>query len=199
MNSAVVLPSMYFAPIGFYSLILNNEKIIFDKHEHFVKQTFRSRCEIYGANGRQLLSVPVEKRGTRIPAKDVRICYKENWQKGHWRSIISAYGNSPFFEYYADSFQPFFEIKTHFLFDLNINLHDTVMKLLKVKNQYQFTEKYIAAYDNNVKDLRRENFVLPKIMPYQQVFQERNGFIPNLSILDLLFNCGPDSGQFFSQ
>lgn len=197
MNT-LVLPTMYFAPVGVYSVIMQNEKIVFDSHEHFVKQTFRSRCEIYGANGKQLLSIPVEKRGNHICAKDVRISYKEDWQKIHWRSIVSAYSNSPYFEYYADFFQPFFETKTEFLFDLNMALHETIMNLLKAKKEIHFTEKYIPLYGNNVIDLRNEGFEFPEILQYQQVFEERNGFISNLSILDLLFNTGPDALKILS-
>ncbi len=195
----LVLPTMYFTPVGVYTLLLQSDKIFFDRHENFVKQTLRSRCEIYGANGKQLLSVPVEKRGNHINAKDVRISYKQDWQKIHWRSIVSAYSNSPYFEYYADFFQPFFETKTEYLFDLNMSLHETIMNLLKAKKEIHFTEKYSAVYENDVIDLRNESFVIPEIPQYQQVFEERHGFIPNLSILDLLFNAGPDSFKYLSQ
>jgi len=197
-DNPLIVPVSYFAPVGVYAAILQSESIIFDKHENFVKQTMRSRCEIYGANGKQLLSVPVEKRGNHIPAKDVRIMYKEDWQKIHWRSLVSAYQNSPYFEYYADELNPFFENKTEFLFDLNMSLHNTLLKLLKVKPDFSFTESYVADYGGDIHDLRKEQTELPAVSQYSQVFEERHDFLPNLSILDLLFNCGPDSLQILS-
>lgn len=193
IQKLAVVPVCYFPPTGFFAAMLQSENIIFDKHEHFVKQTIRSRCEIYGANGKQLLSVPVEKRGNHISAKDVRISYKEEWQKIHWRSIISAYRNSPFFEYYADYFEPFFNNKTELLFEWNMSLHQVIMKLLKSEINVEFSKKYISDYGNDVWDLRNEKVQFPPISQYNQVFEERYGHIPNLSILDLLFNVGPDS------
>lgn len=188
-----VIPVSYFAPVGVYAAMLQAEDVVFEKHENFVKQTVRSRCEIYGANGKQLLSVPVEKRGNHIPISEVRISYKEDWQKIHWRSIVSAYRNSPYFEYYVDAFQPFFESKTELLFELNISLHNVIMKLLKAEHSIVFTEKYSSEYGDAILDLRNEKTEIPHISPYNQVFEERYGFIPNLSILDLLFNAGPDA------
>ncbi len=193
-----VIPVSYLAPVGVYAAILNSENVVFEKQENFVKQTFRSRCEIYGANGKQLLSVPVEKRGNHIPITEVRISYKEDWQKIHWRSIVSAYRNSPYFEYYLDVFQSFFETKTELLCEFNMSLHQVVMKLLKAEIKHEFTETYISDYGNNVLDLRNADTDFPAIPQYNQVFKERYGFIPNLSILDLLFNTGPDSLKILS-
>lgn len=190
-----VIPVSYFAPVGVYAAILKSENAVFEKQENFVKQTLRSRCAIYGANGKQLLSVPVEKRGNHIPVTEVRISYKEDWQKIHWRSIVSAYRNSPYFEYYVDEFQLLFETKTELLFELNRTLHQVVMKLLKAEIKHEFTETYISDYGNNVLDLRKEETILPEIPRYNQVFEERHGFIPDLSILDLLFNTGPDAAD----
>ena len=189
----VIAPISYFGPVGLYAALLRTNNVIFDQHENFVKQTIRSRCEIYGANGKQLLSVPIEKRGNHIAAKDVRISYKEDWQKIHWRSIISAYRNSPYFEYYADELEPFFENKTELLFEHNMVLHEVIMKLIKAEYNVEFTEKYISDYGNSVLDLRKEETKLPEISRYNQVFEVRHGFISNLSVLDLLFNVGPDA------
>ncbi|MGE0636161.1 MAG: WbqC family protein [Bacteroidia bacterium] len=188
-----VIPVSYFASVGVYAVILQSENVLFEKQENFVKQTFRSRCEIYGANGKQLLSVPVEKRGNHIPITEVRVSYKEDWQKIHWRSIVSAYRNSPYFEYYADDFQPFFDTKIELLFDLNMSLHKIIMKLLKAEINHEFTQTYISDFGENVLDLRKKEIILPGIPIYNQVFEERHGFISNLSILDLLFNSGPDA------
>lgn len=194
----LVLPATYFAPASFYSAIINSRKILFDGHENFVKQTIRNRCEIFGANGRQILSVPIERRGNHVHANEVKISYKEDWQKIHWRSLISAYRNSSYFEFYVDEFDPFFNKKTVFLFDLNMALHQLLVKLLKLEVEYKFTEDYLADYGTNSFDLRNEKSKLPPIAKYYQVFEERHGFIPNLSILDLLFNAGPDTNQILS-
>ena len=197
-HELAVVPASYFASVGVYAAILQTENVIFDKHENFVKQTMRSRCEIYGANGKQLLSVPVEKRGNHIAAKDVRISYKEDWQKIHWRSIVSAYRNSPYFEYYEYLFEPIFINKTELLSEHNLALHHVIMKLLNVESSYHFTEKYCSDYGNDVLDLRKEGATFLSTPQYNQVFEERHGFIPNLSILDLLFNTGPDDAEILS-
>jgi len=194
----LVLPVSYFGPVGIYAAILRNEKVLIEAHENFTKQTIRSRCEIYGANGKQMLSVPVEKRGNHIKVKDVRISYNEDWQKIHWRSIVSAYRNSAYFEYYADDIEPFFRKKTIYIFDLDMDLIDLLTKLLKMQINFEFTKDYTANYGPGVFDLRNEYGVLPEIPEYYQVFKERHGFIPHLSILDLLFNCGPDSIKILS-
>lgn len=163
-----------------------------------IKQTYRSRCDIYSPNGVLTLSIPLEKRDKRHVVKDVKISYDYDWQTLHWRSLESSYRRSPFFEYYEDDFRPFYEDrKDKFLVDFNEALQQEVLDLLKLKTNYTFTTSYQSEYPD-ADDFR--NRIAPKaalsddpdfqIQPYYQVFEPRHGFIPNLSVVDLLFNQG---------
>jgi hypothetical protein len=156
-----------------------------EAHENFVKSTCRNRCEIAGANGKQILPIPLEGgRDHHRLYREVRISYHEDWQKKHWQSIRSAYGSAPFFEFYADRFQPFYERRYELLFDFNMDMLKTVLVALKFNNSLTITEAYQSADI----DLRRETEI--SAIEYHQVFRERNGFYPNLCALDLLFNEG---------
>lgn len=200
MNS-LLLSIAYFAPIQYYSKFLNYEEIYIEQFEHFNKQTYRNRCVILGGNGPIQLVVPVVKgRGRKILIKDLEISYDTNWQRNHWRTIFSAYSSSPFFEYYKDDIQRFFETRYKFLLELNLNIHETICGLLEIENNVILTSDFEKAPDDTV-NLREA--ITPKIsteadqeflpQKYTQVFSDKLGFIANLSILDLLFNEGPNS------
>lgn len=201
----MLLSSAYLAPISYYSKLKTNESIRIEHYEHFQKQTYRSRCEIYSPNGLLTLSVPLVKRNHRQTMKELKIAYNDDWQKLHWRSLEASYRRSPFFEYYEDDFNPFYtEKKFDFLIDLNEALQQLVLSLLKLKCNYSFTTEYKKTYPDVV-DYR--NIIVPKQTEnldktfeptiYSQVFETRHGFIPNLSIVDLLFNQGPRAGDYF--
>jgi hypothetical protein len=200
MNS-LLLSTAYFAPIQYYSKFLNYDEIYIEQFEHFNKQTYRNRCLVLGGNGPIQLVVPVVKgRGTKILIKDLEISYDTDWQRNHWRTIFSAYSSSPFFEYYKDDIQHFFETRQKFLLDLNLNIHETIGELLEIENNTLLTSDFEKAPEGTV-NLREA--ISPKIssgadfefqpQKYTQVFSDKLGFIPNLSILDLLFNEGPNS------
>jgi len=200
MNS-LLLSTAYFAPIQYYSKFLNYEEIYIEQFEHFNKQTYRNRCVILGGNGPIQLVVPVVKgRGRKILIKDLEISYDTNWQRNHWRTIFSAYSSSPFFEYYKDDIQHFFETRQKFLLDLNLNIHETICGLLEIEKNTILTSDFEKTPDGTV-NLRET--ISPKIssktdlefqpQKYTQVFSDKLGFIANLSILDLLFNEGPNS------
>jgi hypothetical protein len=197
MNNTVILSTAYLGPIQYYQNLIAYPNCIIEHHEHFIKQTYRSRCDIYSPNGILTLSIPLEKRNKRQATKDVRISHEYNWQALHWRSLESSYRRSPFFEYFEDDFRPLYEKKFDFLIDINEAFQQEVLKLLKIKPKYTFTSEYKGNYENS-DDLR--NIISPKEAPgadpsfepkpYSQVFETRHGFIPNLSIVDLLFNQG---------
>jgi hypothetical protein len=198
MHSTAILSTAYLGPIQYYQKLLAYEKCIIEHHEHFIKQTYRSRCDIYSPNGILTLSIPLEKRNKRQAVKDVKISYEYNWQTLHWRSLESCYRRSPFFEYFEDDFRQFYEDKKYdFLIDFNEAIQQEVLTLLKQKPGYSFTSEYKTQYPD-ADDFRMvispkepvsaDTSFEPK--PYTQVFETRHGFLPNLSIVDLLFNEG---------
>jgi hypothetical protein len=198
--SKIILSSAYLGPVQWYAAFLNNDATI-EQHEHYVKQTWRNRMRIAGPNGVQDLIIPVHARN-HTPLHEVTINYTEAWQRQHWQSIRSAYGNSPFFEFYADHFSPFYERKhCEKLLDYNTELLALTLRLLKQKKEIVFTNEFIPSPENTT-DLRshispKENATfIPK--RYLQVFEERHGFIPNLSIIDLLCCVGPASVEILN-
>lgn len=204
-GGASLLSSTYFGPIQWYQK-LHRRPCIIEQHDHFVKQTYRNRCVIATANGTQTLTVPIERYdGTKCPMRDIRISDHGNWRHLHWNALVSAYGETPFFEFYADDLRPFFEKRHTFLFDLNLDIMHTMCQLLDVRPQVTLSEQYIVllSEDDAVVDFReaiRPKHPLPDAdfnpTPYYQVRAQRHGFLPNLSILDLLFNEGPE-GIFY--
>lgn len=197
----ITLSAAYLAPIVHYALIAQHESYAIDAHEHFVKQSYRNRAEIYGANGKLNLIVPLQKRKNRIPMHAIEISYEEKWQRLHWRSFESAYRLSPYFEYYEDEFLPFYENKEHTkLLDFNLALEDKIKSLLGLNQARQLTEKY-EEQEVDYRQLIHPKHELEQIeFPYYiQVFTEKYGFIPNLSVLDLLFNLGPASSDYLKE
>jgi hypothetical protein len=198
--SKAILSTAYLAPIQYYSKLLKYDEAIIEIYENYPKQTYRNRCCIYGANGLLDLSIPVKKIDTKTKTKDIKIDYVTNWQKLHWKSIESAYRSSPYFEYYADEFLPFFTTKTDFLIDYNLALQNLITIIIGIEVRIKKTDNYIVNNELAVADYRelinpKKKFIdLDFKQPeYTQVFSTRFSFIPNLSIIDLLFNVGPDS------
>ncbi|HNX54175.1 MAG TPA: WbqC family protein [Prolixibacteraceae bacterium] len=203
-QSSILLSTAYFAPVRYFSKLASYQEIYLEKHENFVKQTYRNRTVILGANGPISLIVPVEKgRAQKIQIKDLRIAYDEEWQRNHWRTIFSAYNSSPFFEYYADDIEPFFQKKHEFLFDFNQQITETILEALDIEANFNFTEDFEQVPDNCLNFREQISPKLHLIAPdptfkaqsYTQVFSEKFGFVPDLSILDLLFNEGPSASE----
>ena len=177
----------YFSPISQYGVMVQAEKIEFEVVDNFQKQTYRNRCYIYGANGKQLLTVPIRHSKCKIKqkTKDIKIETGDHWQKQHFKSLKTAYNCSPFFEFYEDDLYPFYHQKFEKLMDYNIELIKMVLHLLNSEVKLLFNEET----DDDFDDLIIAKHGLKKKTPiYQQVFQFKQGFISNLSILDLLFN-----------
>jgi len=187
--------------VHYYARFIHHPEVYIEQFEHFSKQTFRNRCTISGGNGLISLVAPVVKgRGPKIWMKDVELSYDMNWQRNQWQTIISAYNSSPYFEYYQDELQPFFEKKYQFLLDFNLHIHQTICELLEIKNTPILTTDFekVPQGTLNFRDvISPKNKTLPdhafQPKSYTQVFTEKFGFLPNLSILDLLFNEGPNS------
>lgn len=172
--------------------------IVIEREESYAKQTYRNRCEINSANGRISLTIPVIKtNGNHTKTKDIKIDYSQKWQLNHWRAIVSAYNQSPYFLFYRDAFEIFYLNRYTFLLDYNLQLLDVILKILKVEPKVEFTQFFEKPAPDGVFDLRSE--ITPKkksildFTSYHQVFSDRAEFIPNLSIVDLIFNLGLDA------
>jgi hypothetical protein len=201
MNKGAIFPLFYLPPVEFFSkLILYKENVNIERSEHFPKQTYRNRACIHSPQGKLDLAVPVI-RGSKVhtKVKDVRISYDFAWQRLHWLSLQSCYRSSAYFEFYEDELAPFYEKKYDFLFDYNEGLLKVILKALKLNIEYHYIDSYETTYpelEDYRSSIHPKNEVTFNNKPYFQVFDERNGFIPNLSIVDLLFSQGPQSGQY---
>lgn len=199
-----LLSSAYFPPVQWMQKLHRYKHVIIERNDNFCKQTFRNRCLIATANGVQALTVPIERyEGAKCPMRDIRISDHGEWRHLHWNAIVSAYGESPFFDYYADDLRPFFERKWEFLLDFNMEIAMKLCELLDVHPDISFTDSYADAAEINADDFRdaiRPKHPLPdpsfEPRPYYQVYAQRHGFQPNMSALDLLCNEGPE-GIFY--
>lgn len=205
--STALLQTTYFGPIQWYQKLYRYDHCLIEQYDSFQKQTYRNRCVIATANGTQALTVPIEHLPlTSHPSplvKDLRISDHKQWRRVHWNALQSAYSESPFFEYYADDLRPFFEKKYDFLIDFNEDIRQKVCELIDFKPSVEYTKEFTS--DNSLQtsvifDFRDViNAKHPKpdadfeAKEYWQVFQHKHGFQSNLSILDLLFNLGPES------
>ncbi len=248
-GGGALLSTTYFGPVQWYQK-LNRHRCIIEQHDNFVKQTYRNRCVIASANGPQTLTVPIERYdGMKCAMRDIRISDHGNWRHLHWQALVSAYGETPFFEYYADDIRPFFEEhRWKYLLDFNLDITHTLCSLLDVRPDLTLSDHYIDADETicggggisgaaagfeeankgldgaaesfggavkgldgaaeslgslsacslfvDYRDAIRPKHPLPdaefEARPYYQVRALRHGFLPNLSVLDLLFNEGPE-------
>lgn len=191
------LSTAYLAPVQYYCKLLAFPRITIEREENYRKQTYRNRCVIAAANGPLSLSIPTEKPETlKCKTIDIRISDHGNWRHLHWHALVSAYGASPFFSYYQDDFAPFYEKKYAFLFDFNEALRILVCSLLDIEAEVSYSSQYETDVTNDFRES-----ISPKTrgadpdfnpIPYYQVFNDKAGFLPNLSIADLLFTMGPE-------
>jgi hypothetical protein len=207
-SAALLLTTAYFPPLKYFALIFNSPGVYIEKHENYTKQSYRNRCNILSANGLLPLIIPVKRfRGSKTPISDIKPDNSYSWQKLHLISIESAYRSAPFYEYYINDIRPFFEKKYNFLLDLNSEILEKLLSVLKIPAGWQFTSSFMHEVPPGMVDMR--NRIHPKPAKqdkenifnheeYIQVFSVRHGFRQNLSILDLLFNTGPDAVSYLA-
>ena len=203
-NRTAILSTAYLGPVQYFTKFMLYSKVYVEQHETYLKQSYRNRCYIYGSNGRIPLVIPVKKvYGNITKTKDVQIDYDTDWQRIHWNSIVSAYRSSPFFEYYENDLKSFYITREKTLFGLNQKMLLLMIDFLGIEAEIFLTESFNKEYCddsdfrgsiNPKKRLAKEdNRFVP--FKYHQVFTEKHGFLSNLSIIDLLFNEGPNSGD----
>ena len=195
----VLLSTTYFGPVQWYQKLYRADCVQIEQWESFQKQTYRNRCLIATTQGIQALTIPVV-RGETSLIKDLRISDHGNWRHLHWNALQSAYGESPFFEYYQDDIRPFYEKHWTYLLDFNEEIRQRICELIDIQPQVRYSQAFLPITDALSNDYRfainpkhpgEDPEFTPK--PYYQVYQQKHGFLPNLSVLDLLFNMGPES------
>lgn len=204
----VILTSAYLPPVEYFTKLYGAPYVILDCHDHYVKQTYRNRCLIAGPDGQLALTLPIVHEGKgKMPTRDIRLSNHGDWRHLHWNALKSCYENSPFFEYMADDFLAIYRQDYTYLVDFNAALQELICHWLGLTPDIRTASHYIDASTMEADDFRET--IRPKTgyeadqsftpAPYYQVFQQQNGFIPNLSIVDLLFNMGPEARLVLKQ
>ncbi len=191
-----IFSPLYWAPISYYKEGLSCEVFLMEQYHFYEKKTYQNRCEILSANGKVTLSVPVLKTTqNKTPFKDVKIAYHTDWPQQHLRAIMFAYRNSPFYEFYKDDILPLYEKRFTYLIDFNIALHRTFLAAIDEQCPMTLTEHFYQGthYEDRRFAFHPRHKQETYLKPYTQVFAEKLSFEPDLSILDLLFNLGPET------
>ncbi|MBR1394820.1 MAG: WbqC family protein [Prevotella sp.] len=197
-----LLSTTYFGPVQWYQKLYRADSVLIERCESFQKQTYRNRCLIATTQGIQALTVPVERSVPRtsylVPRiSDIRISDHGQWRHLHWNALQSAYGESPFFEFYEDDLRPFFEPHWEFLLDYNEAIRRKMCELIDIQPRVGYTTEFTRSAADDFRDAIQPKHPAPDPdfapRPYYQVYRQKHGFLPNLSILDLLMNMGPES------
>ena len=197
----ILLYPTYFPSISHYIAMIDAKTVTFEVEDTFQKQTNRNRMYIYSPNGIQMLNISVKHDSANTSFKDIKIDHQYNWQKNHFKSLEAAYKNSPFYEYFIDDFRPLFEKKHEFMLDLNFEIFELVNEALGISIPYEKTTEYFHEITDKTdfRYLVNGKKDTTQIEPYTQVFDNKHGFINNLSILDLLFNEGRYAVDYLKQ
>lgn len=208
-NHTAFLSTAYLGPIQYYQNLIGHKQVVIEQYDHYIKQTYRNRCNIIGPEGIQSLIIPIVKPSRdKQCMKDILISDHDNWQHLHWQAIKSSYKNSPYYDYFEEEFIKFYTHTPKYLLDFNMGLQETVCELINIKPNVRLSSEYKTDFLENEIDLREaihpkkeltaeEQGLLSK--RYYQVFEQKHQFAPNLSILDLMFNMGPESIFFLDK
>lgn len=201
-----LLSTAYWPNLHYFYYVLNSELICIEQFENYQKQSFRNRTTILSANGPLDLSIPVRKKAIKELSKDIEISYSENWQAKHWRAIVSAYKNSPYFEHFEGEIEFFYDRKHENLLEFNLEQMQVLFRILKLKKEIKLSEKYekelvdfsdLRESIHPKLDFKKDANCVGKLMkPYYQTFENKFEFVPDLSILDLIFNKGLETLEY---
>jgi hypothetical protein len=203
----VLMPCGCWPNLHYFLYFLNAREILIEQHDHFEKQTYRNRYELLTANGVLPLTVPIHHTGSRQTTRELKIFYGDRWQARHWGALTSGYRRSPYFEFFEDEFRPFYHEETENLLDYNLKQLDLLLKILRIQKEIKLTDSFQQS--PATEDLRFLRFAEKKFTddegsvsllttPYYQTFGSKFDFVPNLSMLDLLFNTGLKSLEYFA-
>jgi hypothetical protein len=200
MAGKILVSTAYLPPVEYVSLISRADEVLVEREENYLKQTYRNRCYILSAHGPQLLSVPVYLGSLhKTPVKDIRIDYSKRWQQVHTGAMTASYNSSPYFEFYFENIEKIISKNHEFLLDLNMELIETLLEILKMKKTISYTTNFEPVWEME-NDFRYK--ITPKeespftLKEYYQVFNNGEGFVPGLSIIDLVFNMGPEAVDY---
>ena len=194
MVQKIMVPP-YFGPISCWKQIINST-ILWDVHQNYIKQTYRNRTFIHSANGLQILTVPVKHSKNKFSMLEAKIDNSIAWQKNHWRSIESAYSSSPFFEFYKDSLEKIYIKEYIYLTKFNFDIIKLILEWTDIEMKSELSKDYKIGYENSLdlrKNMENKKYSCSENLKYRQVFSDKNGFLNDLSIIDLIFNEGPNS------
>lgn len=203
---SILIEYQYLGPVQYYASILAFEEILIEAKEHFTKGSYRNRCYLPGPNGVQILSIPLEKDKKKIVIDSCKIVYQEDWMKNHWQTIVSIYNRSAYFEYYKEQFEALYSKTYDTLFEFIEALNSLIFEILEVNPSIKKTTDYKSEYASDIKDYRlrinprsksHDEAYTP--IEYYQTFQEKTGFLSEMSILDLIFCEGPNAIYLLQQ
>jgi hypothetical protein len=196
----ILISSAYLPPVEYFSMILHADKVLIEREENYVKQSYRNRCYILSPHGPQILSVPVYRgKGHKKQIKEIRIDYSKRWQQVHLGALLASYSSSPYFQFYFENIEKVISSNPSFLLDLNMELTDTILKMLNIPISYSYTGSFEPEgniendFRYSLSPKKKSQFVCKE---YLQVFSLNNQFVQRLSIIDLIFNTGPEAVNY---
>ena len=200
--NGVLLSTAYLPDLAYLSQVVHYDTVLIENYEHYIKQTQRNRCDILSSAGALRLSIPLVQKSDKEIISQKRISYAEKWQHQHWRTITTAYKNSPYFEFFEHEFKPFYETEYEFLLEYNSELLKTILNILRIKKNISSTSVF-ELNPSSVDDLRNTNFQnnyeYISTTPYYQVFSSKIGFTPRLSCIDALFHIGLETKELLNK